>query len=108
MDWFTALEGVDELETAEDFLDFFEIEYDPEQVRINRLHIMHRFNQKLTQASTERCVSANDRYLLAQSLLGECYATFHKQEARLHSSMNVYKRLEPSFVPLSQLQGVRL
>ncbi len=108
MDWFTALEGVDELESAEDFLDFFKIEYDPEQVRVSRLHIMHRFNQKLNQASAERCVSASDRYLLAQSLLAECYATFHQQEARLHSSMNVYKRLEPSFVPLSQLEGVRL
>jgi nitrogenase-stabilizing/protective protein len=39
MDWFTSLDGVEELESAEAFLDFFGIPYEAVQVRSKRLHI---------------------------------------------------------------------
>ncbi len=42
MEWFLALDGVDELESAEDFLNHFSVEYQPEKVRVIRLHLMHR------------------------------------------------------------------
>lgn len=50
MDWFTSLDGVDELETTEAFLDYFGISYEPLQVRSKRLHIMHHFNQQIKKS----------------------------------------------------------
>ncbi len=47
MDWFTSLDGIEELESAEAFLDFFGIPYEAAQVRSKRLHIMHHFNQQI-------------------------------------------------------------
>lgn len=108
MDWFTSLPGVDELESAEDFLDFFNVSYDPEQVRINRLHIMHQFNQKLRRSDAQQCHCESDRHLLARTLLEESYRNFHHQEAKTHSTLQVYQRLAPSFVPFSALTEVSL
>jgi nitrogenase-stabilizing/protective protein len=107
MEWFLTLPGVDELETAEEFLSHFELAFDTEQLRISRLHIMHRFHQALSQADGESLDEAG-RFALAQQLLGEAYQTFHHQPVRGNSSLKVYQRLEPFFIPLSQLQEVRL
>ena len=50
MDWFTRIEGVDELGSAQSFFDFFELEVDPLLLRSRHLHIMAQFNQRLTAA----------------------------------------------------------
>ncbi|HET7688396.1 MAG TPA: nitrogenase-stabilizing/protective protein NifW, partial [Candidatus Macondimonas sp.] len=36
---------------AEEFLDFFQVPYDPAVVHVNRLHILKRFNQYLSRAT---------------------------------------------------------
>jgi nitrogenase-stabilizing/protective protein len=108
MDWFTSLDGVDELESAEAFLDFFGIPYEAAQVRSKRLHIMHHFNQQIKKAKTDRCLTEQDRFLLAKTLLTDSYQTFHHQEVKEHSTLGVYSRLTPSFVTFAQLQEVCL
>lgn len=108
MDWFTSLDGVDELETAEAFLDYFGIPYEAAQVRSKRLHIMHHFNQKIKTAKVDRCLNEQDRFLLAKTLLADSYQAFHHQDVKEHSTLGVYSRLTPSFVALTQLQEVCL
>lgn len=108
MDWFTSLEGVDELETAEAFLDFFGIPYEAVQVRSKRLHIMHHFNQQIRNARADRCLNEQDRFLLAKTLLTDSYRAFHHQDVKEHSTLGVYSRLTPSFVAFSQLEEIRL
>ncbi len=108
MDWFTSLDGVDELETTEAFLDHFGISYEPLQVRSKRLHIMHHFNQQIKKAKADRCLTEQDRFLLAKTLLTDSYLAFHHQEVKEHSTLGVYSRLTPSFVTFSQLQEVCL
>ena len=107
MEWFLTLPGVDELETAEEFLAHFQLPFETEQVRISRLHIMHRFHQALSAADGSALDEAG-RFALAQQLLAEAYQTFHHQPVRGNSSLKVYQRLEPFFIPLSQLQEVLL
>jgi hypothetical protein len=41
---------LEELSSAEDFLDYFGIDYDPTVVHVNRLHILQRFHDYLGQA----------------------------------------------------------
>lgn len=101
MEWLESLDGIDELESAEAFLDYFGVAYDPAQVRISRLHIMHRFHQALSVACAPNDVPG--RQALAARLLAEAYQAFAGIPVREQSSLRVYQRLEPQFVPLSAL-----
>ena len=42
-------EALDELVSAEDFLDYFDIKYDINVVQVNRLHILQRFHDYLAK-----------------------------------------------------------
>ncbi len=47
MDEPTLDEAMDELCSAEDFLDYFGVAYEPAVVHVNRLHILQRFHNYL-------------------------------------------------------------
>lgn len=42
-------EALEDLVSAEDFLEFFEISYEPSVVHVNRLHILQRFHDYLAR-----------------------------------------------------------
>ncbi|MDD1636149.1 MAG: nitrogenase-stabilizing/protective protein NifW [Methylococcaceae bacterium] len=46
-------EEMEELESAEDFLQYFQLEYEPSVVHVNRLHILQRFHDE-SDAQTEK------------------------------------------------------
>lgn len=48
-DTLTLAEALDDLVSAEDFLDYFEVPYEPSVVHVNRLHILQRFHDYLTR-----------------------------------------------------------
>lgn len=48
-DTLTLEEAMDELVSAEDFLNYFEVPYEPSVVQVNRLHILQRFHDYLTK-----------------------------------------------------------
>lgn len=45
----TLDEALEELVSAEDFLDFFEVPYEPSVVHVNRLHILQRFHDYMAK-----------------------------------------------------------
>ena len=45
-------DDMQDLETAEEFLQFFDIEYDPSVVHVNRLHILQRFHDYVSKLDT--------------------------------------------------------
>lgn len=45
----TLAEAMDDLVSAEDFLDYFEIPYEARVVQVNRLHILQRFHDYLSK-----------------------------------------------------------
>ena len=55
------LSAMADLESAEDFLDFFGVAYDPAVVEVNRLHILQRFHQYLGQYPATRLYNTPDR-----------------------------------------------
>lgn len=46
-DTLTLAEAMDDLVSAEDFLDYFEVPYEASIVQVNRLHILQRFHDYL-------------------------------------------------------------
>lgn len=45
----TLDEALDELVSAEDFLEFFKVEFEPSVVQVNRLHILQRFHDYMAK-----------------------------------------------------------
>jgi nitrogenase-stabilizing/protective protein len=45
----TLAEAMDDLVSAEDFLDYFGVPFDPSVVHVNRLHILQRFHDYLAK-----------------------------------------------------------
>jgi nitrogenase-stabilizing/protective protein len=48
-DTLSLAEAIEDLVSAEDFLDYFEVPYDPSVVHVNRLHILQRFHDYLAK-----------------------------------------------------------
>ena len=99
----TLLLELAELEGAEDFLDYFAIDYDPAVVQVNRLHILQRFHDYLQGADTipqddagmRECYArhlqrAHDDFVTSDALKEKVFKIFHQAEAA-----------KITFVPLS-------
>jgi nitrogenase-stabilizing/protective protein len=102
----TLEEELEELSSAEDFLQFFGVEYDQHVVHVNRLHILQRFHDYLDQASDglpENEQAKRDVYV---RLLTRAYQDFVASDALTEKVFKVFHMHEPqqSFVPLDQLR----
>jgi nitrogenase-stabilizing/protective protein len=96
---------MDELVSAEDFLDYFEIEYEPSVVHVNRLHILQRFHDYIQQAGALPTDEDELRGLYRGLLLG-AYQDFVNSDALTEKVFKVFHMHEPQegFVPLSDLK----
>jgi nitrogenase-stabilizing/protective protein len=85
---------LDELSSAEDFLDYFRIEYDPAVVHVNRLHILQRFHDYLEEV--ERMPDdANARWALHAGLLARAYQDFVGSDAQTERVFRVFHMNRP-------------
>lgn len=71
-----ALETVGRLVDAEDFLDLFEIPYDPSVVRVNRLHILKKFALLKAEIDRDGDASPEARFDRYREAMQGAYATF--------------------------------
>lgn len=99
----TLEEMMAELEGAEDFLEFFGIDYDPAVVHVNRLHILQRFHDYLEEA-----VAPGDEtavFIHRAHLLDRAYRDFVASDALTEKVFKVFHRNEPqiAFVPLERI-----
>lgn len=85
---------LDELETAEDFLDYFGVTFEPTLVHVNRLHILQRFHDYLGEID-ELPDSAAARYRLYAELMQGAYQDFVGSDARTEKVFRVFKMREP-------------
>nr|WP_241391416.1 nitrogenase-stabilizing/protective protein NifW [Serratia proteamaculans]ULG18640.1 nitrogen fixation protein NifW [Serratia proteamaculans] len=111
MDWFTRIEGVEELESAQSFFDFFELDVDPAMLRSRHLHIMAQFNQRLTAAVPVQVIDENEpgraEWQLARRLLAESYQHTVSGPLKTQSGLAVYQRNNGSFIDWNDLLEVR-
>lgn len=93
-----------ELESAEDFLNYFGITYDPGVVQVSRLHILQRFHDYLKyQADT-----ANPSREQYRDCLTRAYEDFVRSDAQTEKVFRVFKRAAGiATVPLSSIRRAR-
>ncbi|MGB5830880.1 MAG: nitrogenase-stabilizing/protective protein NifW [Thiohalocapsa sp.] len=85
---------LDELESAEDFLSYFGIQFEPAVVQVNRLHILQRFHDYLAGVPKEPD-SADARFTLHADLLRGAYSDFVESDARTEKVFRVFHMHEP-------------
>ncbi|MET0116825.1 MAG: nitrogenase-stabilizing/protective protein NifW [Sedimenticola sp.] len=95
---------LDELSSAEDFLEYFEVDFDPSVVHVNRLHILQRFHDYLDDVG-DMPESDEERYPLYAGLLNSAYNDFVKSNAVTEKVFKVFRMHEPVTVevPLMDL-----
>ena len=101
----TELEDdLEELVSAEDFLEYFDIEFEPAVVHVNRLHILQRFHDYIDQAGALPD-EAEARFALYRDLLLGAYTDFVESDALTEKVFKVFRMHEPqqAFVPLNDL-----
>ena len=92
------LEDLQDLESAEDFLEYFEIEFEPTVVKVYRLHILQRFHDYIAK------VALPEREAYAGAML-KAYEDFVESDAQTEKVFKVFRMNEPQTVtiPVSQL-----
>lgn len=95
---------LDELSSAEDFLEYFEVEYEPSVVHVNRLHILQRYHNYINAVESMPEDEDAKKAIYAE-LLGKAYNDFVNSDAATEKVLKVYRMNEPSvvMVPLSDL-----
>lgn len=100
-------EAMEDLVSAEDFLQFFDVPFDQTVVHVNRLHIMQRYHDYLSQAPGLDELADEPRAAVYRQLLLRAYGDFVNSNAQTEKVLKVFKRNDPqsTFVPLDQLLG---
>ena len=98
------------LETAEDFLEHFGIDYDARVVAVNRLHILQRFHDRLAAADLDGLDAAGSHEAVS-ALLARAYRDFVASDARTEKVFKVFHDAErkpvpgTTVVPLAAVRG---
>jgi len=102
----TLDEELQELESAEDFLDYFAVPYDHAVVHVSRLHILQRFHDYLASGvpQPEDPAERRDYY---RELLARAYGDFVASNAQREKVFRVFRDQErqQGFVSVEELLG---
>ncbi len=98
-------DDLENLESAEEFLDYFELEYDASIVQVNRLHILQRFHDYLTKGENALPEDEAAKREVYKQLLIRAYQDFVESDALTEKVFKVFHMHEPqtTFVPVGDL-----
>ena len=101
----TLSQQMAKLSSAEEFLNFFSIEYDQAVVNVNRLHILKRFNQYLR--ATKDAQEMNDEKLkvVCRDLLVKAYEDFVRSTPAQEKVFKVFQDQDGKSVGLDALRS---
>jgi len=99
-------EAMRSLASAEEFLDYFNVSYDPHVVEVNRLHILQRFHDYLEANREALPADEAGRREFHLGWLARAYQDFVESDARTEKVFKVFRRDDPKpvvFVPLASI-----
>lgn len=97
---------IEELESAEDFLQYFQLPYDQTVVHVNRLHILQRFHDYLQKAADGMPEDEVPKKAIYSKLLQRAYQDFVESDAQTEKVFKVFAMGEPqtAFVALTDIK----
>lgn len=100
-------EDLEELESAEDFLQYFGLEYDQRIVHVNRLHILQRFHDYIAQSKDSIPEEPDLKKAIYNKFLNQAYQDFVESDAQTEKVFKVFKMTEPqtAFVSLEDIKS---
>jgi nitrogenase-stabilizing/protective protein len=99
-------EELSELSSAEDFLLFFGVPYDPSVVHVNRLHILQRYHDYLERAQASMPETEAAQRDVHKALLNRAYEDFVVSTAIDERVFKVLKNaVGEAFVPMAKVEG---
>ena len=98
------VKALGKLSSAEEFLNYLEVDCDQRVVNVNRLHILKRFNQYIARHAFKGGSEAETRAEY-KALLEQAYGDFVKSDAVTEKVFKVFHMHEPQvrFVPISSI-----
>lgn len=99
-------DDIEELESAEDFLQYFELDYEQSIVHVNRLHILQRFHDYLNKGADHIPEDEDSKKQVYKQLLARAYGDFVESDAQTEKVFKVFKMGEPQtvFISLGDIQ----
>lgn len=97
---------LEELESAEDFLNYFAIDFAAAVVHVNRLHILQRYHDYLRQAEIIMPAEEDAQKAVYKQLLQRALQDFVVSDAQTEKVFKVFKMAEPQqvFIGLDQIR----
>jgi nitrogenase-stabilizing/protective protein len=108
-DALTLAEALDELVSAEDFLDYFNVPYAASVVQVNRLHILQRFHDYLAKQVPNLPPGDAAQRSIYRLWLERAYQDFVNSDALTEKVFAVFQHVDKpgggstSFVPLEKV-----
>lgn len=89
-DTLTFAEALEELESAEQFLEFFDIPYDQKVVHVNRLHILQRFHDYMVKQAPNLPPEEDAQRSIYRLWLERAYQDFVTSDALTEKVFKVF------------------
>ncbi len=102
-------DALQELSSAEEFLEYFDLPYDPAIVQVNRLHILQRFHDYLAKQANALPPGEAGQRAVYRQWLARAYEDFVASDALTEKVFAVFQNVahpaggSSSFVPLSKV-----
>src|SRR5271167_2445791 len=96
-------DDLQDLSSAEDFLNYFSVPYEPRVVQVNRLHILQRFHDYLAQAGDSLPEEEAPRRVVHKRLLERAYQDFVTSDALTEKVFKVFHEAQNHFIPVEEL-----
>lgn len=99
------MNGFTQLSTAEEYLNFFSIPFDPKVVQVNRLHILKKFSQLIREIEKkEPDLGSEEKFGRYKSAMEAAYQLFVISNAVDQRLFKVFQESPPGFVSLGSIE----
>jgi nitrogenase-stabilizing/protective protein len=100
-----VLQRIQSFSAAEEFLDFFGVDYEPSVVHVNRLHILKRFNQYLNRNPIPEDMDEATAMATCKSLLAQAHDDFVKSTAAKEKVFKVFQDQDGKSISLDSMKA---
>lgn len=98
------LQRIQDFSAAEEFLDFFGIEYQASVVHVNRLHILKRFNQYLGRTPIPEDMDEASAWDTCKTLLTRAHDDFVSSTAAQEKVFKVFQEQDGKSISLDSMK----